>query len=494
LRHTIRYTSLNRVQTKSVPPENVPLPSQAKGQLLRILGVGFGIAVIVGDTIATGILRTPGEVAGYLGNRGLIIGIWILGALFAFFSTLAVIELGTTLPFAGGWYVYSRRAMGDFAGFVVGCSDWVVQTATTAYLAVAFGEFAVEFQPAFRGQVKLLAVAVLLTLTFLNWFGLRMGSRMQEAASLAKAVALLAFVFACYGAGPGVASAAAAPAQIAYPKSGMLLAFVLAIQAVIVTYDGWYAAIYFTEENKNPAKNLPRSSLGGVLACATIFLLVNGALFHVLPMRQLAHSQMPVADAAMAILGSRGKQLILLISLLAAVSTINATILMTPRILFAMARDRLLPQWLASVNARGTPTPALLIGTLLAMALALSGSFETLIAICSILFAAVYLSGFVSLFVLRKREPKLPRPFRIWGYPWSNLGVLLASVAFLTVAIVADLRDALFMLVLIALTVITYFLLVRRFRSQQGHIEQVEAAPRSSGGERVRRMNSSAPR
>ena len=107
--------------------------SQPKGRLLRILGVGFGIAVIVGDMIGSDILRTPGEVAGYLGSRTLIIGIWLIGALFALFRTLSVTELGTMLPFAGGWYVHWRRAMGDFAGFVDGCSDLVMQTATTAY-------------------------------------------------------------------------------------------------------------------------------------------------------------------------------------------------------------------------------------------------------------------------------------------------------------------------------------------------------------------------
>lgn len=107
----------------AAPAGAAPASSQPKGRLLRILGVSFGIGVIVGDTIGSGILRTPGEVAGYLGSRGSIIGIWLAGALFAVFCTLSVTELGTMLPFAGGWYVYTRRAMGDFAGFVVGCSD-----------------------------------------------------------------------------------------------------------------------------------------------------------------------------------------------------------------------------------------------------------------------------------------------------------------------------------------------------------------------------------
>ena len=130
-----------------------------KGHLLRILGVGFGIAVIVGNTIGVGILRTPGEIAARLQSSGLVITLWVLGGLYAFFCTLSVTELGTMLPQAGGWYVYSRRAFGNYGGFLVGCSDWIVQAASLAYGAVAFGEFTAELQPAFRGSVKLVAIA-----------------------------------------------------------------------------------------------------------------------------------------------------------------------------------------------------------------------------------------------------------------------------------------------------------------------------------------------
>src|SRR5215469_8336490 len=112
------------------------IPSdRAKGHLFRILGVGFGIAVIVGGTISSGILRTPGEIVAHLGSYGWIIAVWLLGGAYAFFSTVSVTELGTMLPFAGGWYVYSRRALGDYAGFLVGCSDWMVQTVSVSYLA-----------------------------------------------------------------------------------------------------------------------------------------------------------------------------------------------------------------------------------------------------------------------------------------------------------------------------------------------------------------------
>jgi len=367
------------------------------------------------------------------------------------------------LPKAGGWYVYSHRAFGEYGGFLVGCSDWLMQVVSTAYLAVAFGEFAAELQPALRGHVKLAAVASLSVLMLLNWLGLRTGSRTQEITSLTKAIALIGFVVACYVVSPSSAPVNV-PAPTSFPamRGGLLLAIVVALQAVVVTYDGWYAAIYFTEEDQNPVRNLPRSSIGGVLACTAIFLLVNVALLHVLPMNRLAASQMPATDAAMAIFGGRGKQLILIISLVTAMSAINANFLTMPRVLFAMARDGLMMRQIASVNTGGTPAAALCLSTVIAIALVLSGSFETLIAIAAFLFVAVYLSGFTALFALRVREPGLPRPFKVWGYPWSNLAVLIASTAFLVASVVSDLKDALFTLVLVALSYPVYFFTVRR--------------------------------
>jgi|HubBroStandDraft_4_1064222.scaffolds.fasta_scaffold31781_3 APA family basic amino acid/polyamine antiporter len=438
------------------------LPARPIGHLLRILGVGFGIAVIVGNTVGSGILRTPGEIAAHLQSASLVIAVWVLGSAYAFFCTLSVTELGTMLPRAGGWYVYSRRAFGEYAGFLVGCCDWTVQAASLAYIAIAFAEFAAELQPALRGNVKLVAVSCLASLTLLNWLGLRAGSRTQELTSLVKALALLGFVVACFAISPsGALAAPSAPETFLVPRGGLLLAIILALQPILITYDGWYGAIYFVEEDEDPVKNLPRSSIGGIVACIAIYLLVNAALLHVLPMTKLAASQMPAADAALAVFGAHGKQVILIVSLVAAVSTINAVLLMMPRILFAMSRDGLLPCAVASVNRGGTPSTALLLGVLAAIALVLSGSFEKLVAISSFLFVAVYLSGFCALFALRIREPNLPRPFKLWGYPWTNLGVLVASGAFLVATIVSDRKDALFTLILIALSYPIYFFLIK---------------------------------
>jgi basic amino acid/polyamine antiporter, APA family len=436
------------------------------GHLLRILGVGFGIAVVVGNTIGSGILLTPGEIAANLRNPWLVFAAWCMGGAFAFCCTQAVCELGTMLPRAGGWFVFSRQAFGEYGGFLVGCCDWMMLSAGTAYLSAAFGEFAAGLEPSLRGREKLASAACLLTLAMVNWAGLRWGSRTQKITSIAKAAALVAFVAACFVVTPKVAPAAAIapPSLLTLPLAAALVAIFAALQPIVITYDGWYADIYFTEEDKNPAKNLPRASITAVLACGAIYLLVNAALLHVLPMGTLATSHIPAADAAAVIFGNHGRQVILLISMVTVVSTINATLMMAPRILFAMARQRLMPRWITAVNAGGTPSAALLLCTAVAMGLVFSGSYDTLIAMDSILYVVVYLSGFMSLFVLRVKQPDLPRPFKMWGYPWTNLGISLGAGVFLVAAIVADLKHAAFTLVVVALTYPLY-LLAKRMRS-----------------------------
>jgi len=428
--------------------------ARPRGKLLRILGVGFGVAVIVGGTIGSGILLTPGKIAAQLGNPVLIFAVWAMGGVFAFFCTQAVVELGTALPLAGGWQVYSRRAFGEYGGFLVGCCDWMMQSAGMAYLAAAFGEFVAEFQPALRPYQKMCAVACIAAVALVNWIGLRAGSRTQELTSLAKALGLILFVVACFFCVPSAAAGhSAAPQSLLHlPPLVMLIAVVAALQPVIATYDGWYDAIYFTEEDTDPAKSLPRSSLLGVFACGSIFLLVNAALLHTFSIDRLAASRFPVADAAELIFGPPGRIAVLLLAMLTVISAINAVLLMSPRILFALAREGLMPNWVTNVNRGGTPSGALWLSTAVSIALVLSGSFDGLVAMTAILFVAVYLSGFLSLFALRVKEPALPRPFKMWGYPWTNLAITVGTSGFLIAAVVADLKHALFTLVVIVLT------------------------------------------
>jgi APA family basic amino acid/polyamine antiporter len=209
-------------------------------------------------------------------------------------------------------------------------------------------------------------------------------------------------------------------------------------------------------------RNLPRSAISGVIACIAIFLLVNLALLHVLPMSHFAGSQVAAADAAMAIFGPHGKQIILVVAIITVLSCMNCVLLCASRILFALGRDRLLPPGLASVNSGGTPSTSLLLCAVVSLGLVATGTFETLVAIATFLFVTVYISGFAALFRLRRTQPNRPRPFKTWGYPWTTAGVLLASIAFLVATVLGDLKHSLFTLVLIAVNYPIYRFLIKK--------------------------------
>jgi APA family basic amino acid/polyamine antiporter len=429
------------------------------GRLLRLLGVGFGIAVGVGATIGGGILRTPGTVAGYMGTAWLTVTVWLVGGLYTLLCSSAVIELATSLPRAGGWYVYSGRAFGKRVGFVVGCCDWMNQTVAVAFLAVAVAEFAAELQPALSPHVVGVAIAALCGLTLLNGIGLQAGSRTQAITSLAKTLALVALVIGCF-----IVSAGAEPAPAAAharPPTGLLLSWLLAFQAVVVSYDAWYAPMYFAEEDQDPTRNLPRSMVGTVVSCVGIFLLINVALIHTLGMGGLQHSKAPAAEASFLVFGTWGKQIILVISIITVISSINATLLCAPRVLYGMARDHLLPRRLTAVNQGGTPVWSLLLCAVVGVALILSGTLETLIAIDAVIIVAVYASGFASQMMLRWGEPQLARPYKAWWYPWSTLCVLIVSLGFLLAAVIGDLRHSLFTVILVVVSYLASRVIVR---------------------------------
>jgi APA family basic amino acid/polyamine antiporter len=363
------------------------------------------------------------------------------------------------LPRAGGWYVYSERAFGKRLGFVVGCCDWMNQTVGVAFLSVALGEFAAELHPALSPYTTAIALTGLAALFLLNLIGLRSGSRTQALTSVVKALALIALVIGCFLASSAGQSSGAT--HLPTHSAGPLLGWLLAFQAVIVTYDAWYTPMYFAEEDQNPTRNLPRSLVATVLSCAAIFLLINGALVHVLGMERLQLAKVPGAEAALTVFGNYGRQIFLVISIITVISCNNATLLTAPRVLYGMARDRLLPSRLTSVNQGGTPTWGLFLCLIVSITLILSGTFETLIAIDSVIIGTVYVSGFASLLALRRREPKLPRPYKTWWYPWSTLCALVVSLGFLLGAVIGDLRHSLFTVVLVALSYLASRVIVR---------------------------------
>lgn len=438
-----------------------------QGKLLRILGVSFGIAVTLGSTIGVGILRTPGAVAAQLGNFWLIMIIWTIGGAYAFFATIAVTELATALPQAGGWYVYARRAVGDYAGFTIGWINWFSFCTAAAAISIAIAEYAARLAPALAVNIKAIAIAVLLVFTLLHWFGVRLGSRAQEFISFASALGFVALVFAAFSFGHRNASGSIVHAGVHLPATvaAVVVAFLLSFQSVIFTYDGWYGAIYFAEEDKDPSRNLPRSMISAVLLIIAIYLLVNLALLYVLPLSQLAASRLAAADAAQAIFGANSGQLITALAFISLVSVTNAGFMQTPRILYGMSRDGLFISSGAAVNSRGTPSVALIICTVTEILLVVTGTFEKLLAVTAFFWVVLYGSGFVSLMVLRMREPDLARPFKAWGYPWSTLIVVILSVVFLVGVLISDTTNSIYALIVLGLSYPVYFVVKKAIPS-----------------------------
>jgi APA family basic amino acid/polyamine antiporter len=433
--------------------------SSHNGTLLRVLGVGFGLAVTIGGTIGMGILRTPGEVAKQLPTPTLFIGIWIAGGIYALLGAISVAELGTMIPRSGGWYVFVHRAMGNYPGFVVGWSDWLSTCGTLAVISMVVGEYTCVLVPRLTGRDKSVALLVILLFAALQWRGIRWGSFTQNLTSLLKTLVFAAIAIAAFA----YADRHAVEAPIAAAHGfALFAALIIALQSVLYTYDGWYGVIYFGEEVRNPERDVIRSMFGGVLSVVAIYLVVNLALVMVLPMSQLAREDLAVGAVARVIFGAYGDKAIRVLAILSLLSTVNAYTLTAPRILYAMSCDELFARRAARVNRGGTPTTTLLLSTIAAALFILSGTFNTVLAALAFFFVANYSMGYISVFVLRRREPNLPRPYRAWGYPWTTAIVLIGSIAFLIGAAITDKKNTLWALVLLAASYPIY-LIAKRF-------------------------------
>lgn len=421
---------------------------KTSGHLRRILGVGFGLSVSIGATIGVGILRTPGLVAEHLQSSFAILFLWIAGGVYTLLGASCLTELGIMLPKAGGYYVYARRAFGDTVGFIVGWADWLMYCSVLAYASIAIAEFIAMLGWIPGGAARLLGVSILIGIVWLQWLGIRVSSRFQEVTTSLKCVAFLILIAMCF----------VVPTHRPTPGFAMppitIGGLVVALQAIVITYGGWQSPLYFMEEDRDPARNLPRTMIGGVVSVIGIYVLVNLALLKVLPMSELSGSTLPAAEAARTLAGTQGGRVITILSVISLVPLLNAVIMIGSRVVFAMGRDRLFWPRTETVNVGGTPSVALLLTTGIALALIATGTFQRLIAMTSFFLVATYCLCCVALVVLRRREPELQRPYRAFGYPWSVWIVVVCGVMFLTAMLVADSFNGLAAIGLLALGVV----------------------------------------
>lgn len=416
---------------------------------MRVLGVGFGLAVIIGNTIGAGIFRAPGQIAEQLPHPWVFLSIWFLGGIYAMLGAISLAELGTMLPRSGGQYVFSRYALGEYAGFIVGWSDWISTCGSTAAVALLIGTFSGALFPILNGKGPAVAAVVAIVFAVLQWHGIVWGSTVQNITSLLKALAFFVLIAAGFALGGG--HGALTNSQTFSTSTITLAAIVLSLQAAIYTYDGWSGVIYFSEEVDQPGRDVPRALFGGVLTIMAIYLLVNLVLLYVLPMSSIAGKEFAAGEAATVIFGSHGDTIFRVLTIVSMLSGINALHLMATRVIYAMSRDGLFTERAAVVNTGGTPTVSLFLSAAIAVLFIVFGkTFERVVTVCAFFFVANYVLSFISLFVLRFREPDKPRPYRAWGYPFTPGLALIGSVLFLAGAIYADRENSLYALLLLA--------------------------------------------
>ncbi len=400
---------------------------RSRSGLLRILGFWDGLAVAVGVIIGSGILRTPGIVAGQLGRPAAIFVVWILAGLLSLGSALALAELVALLPRVGGKYVYAREAFGPLAGFVTGWSELLTRGMGAAAKTVVMAEYVVRL--AGGGSTRVLAPLVALGFALLHWFGLRPVRAFQNAATAAKVAILLGVTALAFALGPGFDWEAPAAAPIT--ALGWLAAFALALQLVTFTYYGYDEALKIAEEIRDPQRNLPRVLAFGILIAAAIYLAMNAAFLYVLSPAEMAGSPLVAADVAARLVGSAGDALITIAALLVLVSSLNVNFLSLPRVGLALAQDGLAFRPMARVSREGAPRAALLVSTAIVLAVAPLGSFQSLILVIMWIVLAVDGLVILGLFRLRRAHPEWPRPFRVPFYPALPALILVVYAALL---------------------------------------------------------------
>jgi APA family basic amino acid/polyamine antiporter len=418
--------------------------------LLRILGLAFGVAVVVGQTVGVGIMRTSGPTAGRLGQPVLIYLVWLGVGLFVLMVANTLAELATAMPKAGGPYIYVRRAFGDYLGFVCGWGAVAIHVLADAYLAIASSEFLTEIWPALAGRESVIAAALIVLFAVFNSLGLRTSSTAQQLLSLLKVLMLAALVVAAFTYSQSPAHAAHAVAGVA-PGVGFV-AIVVSMQTVLEVYDGFNGACYFSEETTDPDRTLPRALMYGALLVIGIYLAVNAALLNVLSPAEMGASKLAAADALARVWGPPAHIAVAVLALVASLGVLNVCILLPPRILYSMSRDGLFVSSGTYVTRHGVPLVSMWLSAAGAIVVANVGSFDTLYTATAFLSACEFLLCGGALFVLRRREPGLRRPYRAFGYPWVPGIALITSVVLLVVFVLGNTRPSLLAIGVVAVT------------------------------------------
>jgi basic amino acid/polyamine antiporter, APA family len=465
-------------------PGPPPAPAPSSPGLVRGLGTWDCVLLTIGSVVGTGIFLTPAGMARVLPHGGLMLLVWVAGGLLVLAGALTFSELGTMYPRAGGFYHYLAEAYGPLWGFLYGWTALlVIMSGGIAALGVAFGEYLGSFLPFFAtGHVlahlrlgpwslplsggQLAAVLAIVVLTAINHWGLREGAAVQNALTVLKIGSIVLFAVAGLAVRAPVAAHLGAPLPPALRSPGALAtACGVAMIAVLWTFDGWYAVNCSAGEIRRPGRDLPRGLLYGTLSITALYVLLDLAYDRALSIPDMAASARVGEAAATALFGPAAARWVSAAVLVSTFGCLASTILYSSRIYLPMAEDGLFFAALARIHPRHrTPVVSLWTQTAWTVLLTVSGTYEqlfTYVIFASFLFHAACA---VAVFVLRRRHPDMPRPYRTWGYPVVPALFLLACLLLVGNTLWEEPVESLWGLLLVALGLPAYAVFARRRR------------------------------
>ncbi|HVV00655.1 MAG TPA: amino acid permease [Verrucomicrobiae bacterium] len=432
--------------------------------LLPSLGLFTMVMMTIGGVIGSGIFRKPGVMASQIGSPELLLGVWLLAGVMTLFGALTNAELAGMIPETGGQYVYFERMFGPFVAYLYGWAVFaVMQTGSIAAVAYVFAEYSTQFvalplaSPAlaawsfhlpFIGDVapfkelgiKAVAAVVIVVLTAINYIGVKFGGMVQNIFTIAKVSAMGLLVAAAMLLPNGARlSHLTTSSALIHPTGFALFAGIAAaLQGAFWAYDGWNKITYIAGEVRDPQRTLPRALVLGMLIVTAIYLIINAAYSYVLPIDAMAKSKLVAADVAEKCFAGGGKWIALGV-MISTFGTANATILASARVYFSMSRRNVFPQFLGRAHPRfHTPAASLLVQGLWSVLLLFSGTFDTLTDTLIFVSWIFYAASAYGVFVLRRKEPATPRPYKVPGYPIVPWIFILFASAYLVFTVYDD--------------------------------------------------------
>lgn len=402
--------------------------------LSRRLGFWGSLGIVIGVTIGSGIFRTPSAIADRVPDPQWMLLVWLLGGLISMCGALSVAELSASMPQTGGWYLYLRESWGRPIGFLFGWAELVlIRASAVGAIATVCSEYllrSIGIDPVARAlTTDVLAAGVIVAASLVNIRGVHVGAAIAGISTLAKSGALVLLVAVAFllSGGSGATTANFASTGAAF-DAGL---FGLALISVLWAYDGVTDVTFAAGEVVDPQRTLPRAIVGGTAVILVIYMATNAAYLYVTPADGIASSPLIAADTMQALVGPIGVTLVSIVVAISTIGALNATMLASPRVFFAMADDGLFFRRVASVHPTyHTPHVAILLAAALGVVFVLTRTFEQLADTFVLSIWPFYALGVAGLYRLRRTRPDLPRPYRVPGYPVLP-AVFIAGVVYL---------------------------------------------------------------